>query len=289
MFEATGGAMRNVGAKVRFAVLAALTALVTVPSPPARGQLRPDEIAHRPESEAFLATAEVVGRVRLTGPGSVTEPWVLTLRGGGIERKALWKDVEGRPRGVLDCWRYEIAAYRLDTLLGLGMVPATVERRDGKRPGSCQLYAEDAETLRDRITKIGHLTPAELAVWRRGGYIQQAFDNLIGNSDRSQGNILLTPDWRWVLIDHSRAFRTEASYTRELPFTAEKFPGTEIMRELPRALVGKLRALDEAAVSAAVGPYLVKKEIRALMARRTLLLAWIDAEIARVGEDKFLY
>jgi hypothetical protein len=273
----------------RCALLAAAAGLLAAATGASRGQSRPEEIALRPEWETFLASAEIVGRVRLTGLGAVSEPWVLTLRGGGTERKALWKDIEGKPRGVLDCWRYEIAAYRLDKLLGLGMVPATVERRDGNRAGSCQLYAEDAEPLRDRVKKLGILTPAGLAAWRRGSYVQQAFDNLIGNSDRSQGNILLTPDWRWVLIDHSRAFRTEDSYTKALPFTPEKLPDAEIMRELPRVLVEKIRALDEAAVSAAVGPYLVKKEIRALMARRSLLLAWIDAEIARVGEDKFLY
>ncbi|MCK7468573.1 MAG: hypothetical protein MZU91_11035 [Desulfosudis oleivorans] len=210
------------GACRRLSILAAMVALLHSPS---RGQLRADEIATRAEWEVFLASAKVVGRRQITGPEAVTEPWVLTLRSGPIERQALWKDVDGKPKGILDCWRYEIAAYRLDKALGLGMIPATVERRDGARRGSCQLYSPDAEPLRDRIKTLEELTPAGLAVWRRGGYVQQAFDNLIGNSDRSQGNILLTPDWRWVLIDHSRAFRTEAAYTKELPFTEKTVPG----------------------------------------------------------------
>jgi hypothetical protein len=277
------------GAGRRLSILTLLAAMAAVLPRPSHGQLRPDEIASRAEWEAFLASAEIVGRRQITGPGAVTEPWVLTLRSGPVERQALWKDVDGKPKGILDCWRYEIAAYRLDKALGLGMIPATVERRDGARKGSCQLYSPDAEPLRDRLKTLEELTPAGLAVWRRGGYIQQAFDNLIGNSDRSQGNILLTPDWRWVLIDHSRAFRTEAAYTKELPFTEKRFPKTEMMKELPRAFVEKLRALDEAAIATAVGPYLEKKEIRAVLARKALLLAWIDAEIGRVGEGKFLY
>ena len=254
-----------------------------------RGQFLPDEIARRAEWEVFLSTATVVSREQIKGIGAVTEPWVLTLRSGSAERRALWKDVDGKPRGVLDCWRYEIAAYRLDIALGLGMVPATVERRDGGHLGSCQIFANGAEPLRDKMARTEELSTAMVANWRRGGYLQQAFDNLIGNSDRSQGNIMITRDWRWVLIDHSRAFRTEAAFTKALPFDEKMFPAGELMRELPRTFVERLRTLDEAAIAAAVGPYLEKKEIRAVLARRALLLAWIDAEIARIGESKFLY
>lgn len=266
-----------------------LAVLVWILPLPSRGQLRADETAKRAEWEVFLSSAEVVGRQRLGGIEAVTEPWVLTLRSGEVERKALWKDVDGKPRGVLDCWRYEIAAYRLDKALGSDMIPVTVERREGGHPGSCQLFADDAESLRKKMERSVEMTPAAVANWRRGGYLQQAFDNLIGNSDRSQGNILITPDWRWVLIDHSRAFRTEAAYTKVLPFTEKQFPDGELMKELPRAFVEKLRALDEAAIKAAVGPYLETKEIRAMLARKALLLAWIDGAIARVGEGKFLY
>ena len=123
------------GAVRPLSILILLAAMVAVLPRPSHGQLRADEIAGRAEWEAFLASAEIVGRRQITGPEAVTEPWVLTLRSGPVERQALWKDVDGKPKGVLDCWRYEIAAYRLDKALGLGMVPATVERRDGGAPG----------------------------------------------------------------------------------------------------------------------------------------------------------
>ena len=269
--------------------LCLLVLLIGTTPLPSHGQFLPDEIARRAEWEIFLSTAEVVSRVQIKGIGAVTEPWVLTLRSGTAEHKALWKDVDGMPRGVLDCWRYEIAAYRLDIALGLGLVPATVERSEGGSPGSCQIFADGAEPLRDRMGRSEEMSPAAVANWRRGGYLQQAFDNLIGNSDRSQGNIMLTRDWRWVLIDHSRAFRTEAAFTKSLPFDEKLFPAGELMKELPRTFVERLRTLDEAAIVAAVGPYLEKREIRAVLARRALLLAWIDAAIARIGESKFLY
>jgi hypothetical protein len=269
------------------AVLALLAGMA--PRPGLSGQIGGEEMARRAAWESFLASAEVVARKQLQGPDSVTSPWVLTLRSSGAEHRAVWKDIDGKPMGIQDSWRYEVAAYRLDKALGLGMVPVTVERAENGRPGSCQFFADGALPLRDKLQNVQGLTPDGLAVWRRGGYLQQAFDNLIGNSDRSQGNILIAPDWRWVLIDHSRAFRTEAAYTKALPFTEKKRPGTEIMRQLPRALVERLRTLDEAAVAAAVGPYLTEKEVRAVMARKILLVAWIDARIARDGEAGFLY
>jgi hypothetical protein len=259
------------------------------PRPGLPGQIGAEEVARRAAWESFLTSAEVVARKQLQGPDSVTSPWVLTLRSNGTEHRAVWKDIDGKPLGIQDSWRYEVAAYRLDKALGLGMVPVTVERDEDGRPGSCQFFAEGALPLRDKIRDVQGLTPDGLAAWRRGGYLQQAFDNLIGNSDRSQGNILIASDWRWVLIDHSRAFRTEAAYTKALPFTEKKRPGTEIMMQLPRVLVERLRALDQGAVAAAVGPYLTEKEVRAVMARRTLLVAWIDAHIAQVGEAEFLY
>jgi len=274
------------GTRCRFWILAVMIGILP---PPSRGQFRADEAAKRAEWEVFLASAEVVGRRQIKGIEAITEPWVLTLRSGEVEHEALWKDVDGKPLGVADSWRYEVAAYRLDKALGLAMIPATVERRERGRPGSCQLFADDTESLRDKMGRPEEMTPAEVANWRRGGYLEQAFDNLIGNSDRNQGNILYTPDWRWVLIDHSRAFRTGTAYTKALPLTEKDYPDGELMKELPRAFVEKLRALDEAAIKAAVGPYLVTKEIRAILARKALLLAWIDAAIARVGEGRFLY
>jgi precorrin-6B methylase 1 len=62
-----------------------------------------------------------------------------------------------------------------------------------------------------------------------------------------------------------------------------------LMSELPRAVVEKLKALDFAAVRAAVGEYLSDEEIRAVLVRRELILEEIDRLIQVNGEAKVLY
>ncbi len=253
------------------------------------GQFSPAEIAERPRWEDFLRTAAVVGAVQLGEEEGVTTPWKLTLEKDGVVRHALWKNVSGSPRGIVDSWLYEIAAYNLDKLLGLGMVPPTVQKRFRGMAGSCQLWIEDSAVLKKRLQEGLSLKVLDKPKWQRQAYIQQLFDNLIGNEDRHQGNVLITPDERSFLIDHSRTFRTTKAFTDALPFSEEKFPGVGMMRELPRALVEKVKALDERSMREAVGNTLRGKEIGAVLARKELVLKEIDRLIAAHGESAVLY
>lgn len=253
------------------------------------GQFSPAEIAERPRWEDFLRTAVVVGAVQLGEEEGVTTPWKLTLEKDGVVRHALWKNVSGSPRGIVDSWLYEIAAYNLDKLLGLGMVPPTVQKRFRGMAGSCQLWIEESAVLKKRLREGLSSKVLDKPKWLRQAYIQQLFDNLIGNEDRHQGNVLITADERSFLIDHSRTFRTTKAFTEALPFSEEKFPGVGMMRELPRALVEKVKALDAGSMREAVGNTLKGKEIGAVLARKELILKEIDRLIAEHGEAAVLY
>ncbi len=252
-------------------------------------QLLPEEIADRAAWETFLADAAIVGADQLSIEEGVTEPWKLTLKKGDVTRYALWKNPSGTQWGYLESWKYEIAAYRFDKLLGLNMVPPTVEKRFRGRAGSCQLWIEDTEVLFTKVEEGLDPQVLETTNWKLMGYIQQLFDNLIGNEDRHMGNILISSDFRSILIDHSRTFRTTSQFTEKIPFCAEAFGGAEAMRELPRRIVDIVRSLDEGMIREAVGKYLTKKEIRAVLARRDLTLAEIDRLIAKYGEEGVLY
>lgn len=278
--------------------LTALIALLTLAAPsvapallPAapRAQFTAAELAERARWETFLHEARLVSREQFGDDLGVTNPWKLCLEKDGVTRFALWKNPSGTQRGFLEGWRYEIAAYELDKLLGIGMVPPTVEKRFRGQLGSCQLWIDDTMLLRGKLTggeaDEAYRTPA----WKRMGYIAQVFDNLIGNEDRHMGNVLVTADDRCILIDHSRTFRTAKAFTEGIPFTESKLGEGEVMRELPRALVDKVRSLTEAEVMAAVGKNLTSRELKAVMARRVLLLAEIDRIIARYGEGSVLY
>ncbi len=259
------------------------------PSGTSAPQFLPDDLAQREKWEDFLTTAEVVGSKQLTGPEAVTSPWVLTLKKGDVTHRGLWKNAQGRQGGFWEGWNYEIAAYRLDKHLGLGMVPPTVERRFREEKGSCQLWVDDCMSLRDREEKKIKMPPIKVFPWNRATYLQRLWDNLIANEDRHTNQILITPDWRMILIDHSRSFRTSSKFTKSLIYTARHREGPKLMSELPRAIVDKVTALDFAAIRSVVGDYLSDEEINAVLARRDLILTEIAKLIKVNGEDKVLY
>jgi len=119
--------------------------------------------------------------------------------------------------------------------------------------------------------------------------LQRGFDNLIANEDRHAGNVLLTKDWRIILIDHSRSFRSAKKFTKELIYTERHKEGPKIMRELPRAFVEKIKALNYELIKDIVGDYLTESEIKAVLIRKELILKEIDKLIKKNGEDKVLY
>lgn len=252
-------------------------------------QFLADELAQREKWEDFLRTAEDVGSQQLTGPEAVTSPWVLTLKKGDVTHRGLWKNAQGRLGGFWEGWNYEIAAYLLDKHLGLGLVPPTVERRFREERGSCQYWVDDCMSLRDREAKKIKMPPAKVFGWNRATYLQRFWDNLIANEDRHMNQILITPDWRMVLIDHSRTFRTSGKFIKSLLYTANHPEGPKLMSELPRALVDKLKALDFAVIRSVVGDYLTDEEINAVLIRRGLMLKEIDRIVKANGEAKVFY
>ncbi len=252
-------------------------------------QFLPGELAQRGQWEKFLETAEVVGSKQMIGEKSVTSPWVLTLKLGDVTHRGLWKNAEGRMGGYWEGWTYEIAAYRLDKYLGLGLVPPTVERRFNGDRGSCQYWIDDCMSLLDRDEKGIKMPQVKTFGWNRATYLQRLFDNLIANEDRHKNQILITPDWRMVLIDHSRSFRTAGKFVKSLLYSAKNAAGPMLMSELPRTVVEKVRALDAATVKSVVGEYLTDEEIRAVLVRRDLILAEVSRLVKVNGEAKVFY
>ncbi|OGD12945.1 MAG: hypothetical protein A2V76_01755 [Candidatus Aminicenantes bacterium RBG_16_63_14] len=263
------------------------------PAAPAAGisaiQFLPDELARREQWEEFIKTAEVIGSRQLTGPEAVTSPWVLTLKKGDVTHRGLWKNPRGRMGGFWEGWTYEIAAYLLDKHLGLGMVPPTVERLFRDERGSCQYWVDDCMSLKEREEKRIKMPPVKVFAWNRATYLQRFFDNLIANEDRHTNQILITPDWRMILIDHSRSFRTSGRFTKSLLYSAKHPEGPKLMSELPRVLVDKVKSLDFPSIKAVVGENLSDNEIRAVLIRRDLILTEIDRLVRANGENKVFY
>jgi len=259
---------------------------------PVRAQFTAEEIAQRAFWEEFLRTAEIV-RFEEIKEG-VTKPFRLYLQKGDVQSKAAWKNPSGMQGGFLEGWQYEIAAYQLDKLIGLNMIPPAVEREFRDEKGALSLWATSQYSLLKIMEDKIEFPKEVLKQVDDMKYLTRAWDSLIANDDRTQQNILYTKDWRTILFDHSRAFRSTREFTEKLmngkngikkggdgrPF---------LFRRLPRSFVEKVKGLDFKSIKDAVGPYLTDKEIEAILKRKALLLAEIEDMIRENGEAKVLY
>ncbi len=254
---------------------------------PAAAQFTPEELAQRPMWEEFLKTAKIIKKEKI-GEG-VTRPRRLYMKKGDIEGSGVWKSPAGADAELFDKWQAEIAAYRLDKLLGVNMVPPTVEKSSGGRKGSCQLFVElGMSELKRRKENIA-IPPEKEGHLEKMTYLARAFDSLIANTDRSLQNTCYTRDWRRILIDHSRSFRSTGDYTRQLIYGRQGRKGEFPFLKLPRAFVDKVRALTFASIRNAVGDYLTSAEIKAILLRKEHILKEVEEMIKERGEDDVLY
>jgi len=258
---------------------------------PSFAQFKPEEVEAREKWEEFLRTAEVVDQNQpFSAREAVTKPWVITLEKDGVTKKAIWKNPQGRMKGFMENWRWEIAAYHMDKYLNLCMVPPTVERRFQENRGSCQLWVDSMMSLKQKVEDKVKTPSYKIFYWNRALYMQRTFDNLIANEDRHQNQYLITEDWRMLLIDHSRTFRTAKKFTKKLIYDEKYKEGpTFIMKEIPKDLYDKLKTLNAEVIREVVGEYLTDEEIEATLIRRDLIIEWLDKRIKKMGEEKTLY
>jgi hypothetical protein len=234
-----------------------------------------------PELEAFLRRA-VVSDIRPI-PRGVTKPRRVTLTLDGVRRDAAWRVINDSRIGITslgrgeremdfeDTWRTDCAAYELDKLLGLGMVPATVERVISGERGSLTLWIEDAVTEQERRDR--NLLPPDPEAWSRQVFKMRMFDNLIHNIDRNLGNSLITDDWQLRLIDHSRSFR-KATTLRE----------PDQLARFSRSMLEAMERLEKETLRERMGRYVTVFQIDALLERRDRLLALAKKVAAERGD-----
>lgn len=237
------------------------------------------------ELEQFLRQAKIV-QAKSTSKG-VTLPSKVTLELNGLTRFAAFKSIDvfktvqtfdggGIEPSFQDSWKTEIAAYEVDKIIGLGMVPATVERTyDGKK-GSVQFWVDAVMDEGERVKK--KTQPPNPAKWNQMWQKEKLFENLIYNTDPNQGNLLITKDWELVLVDHSRSFR---------PFKRLKDP--KVLTRFSKSLLEGLQRLNEKDLTDKIGKYISMDQIRGLLARRDLILDMAKKMVAEQGEARALY
>ncbi|HET9702882.1 MAG TPA: hypothetical protein VFP85_02535 [Vicinamibacterales bacterium] len=268
-----------------------LTSLLA--SPPAFAQT----VAAAPAAELttaqqkeFLAKAKVI-RNRTTNRG-VTAPKLLTLTDGVITHDAVFQSVDeskmvvtlgGNGRAsqtelnFVDSYRYNLAAYALSELLGLDyMMPVHVERRWGGQTGSMSWFVDTLMDESDRLKK--KVQPPNSTEWNYQMYRMRVFSALVRDTDRNLTNVLITPEWKVMMIDFSRGFRLQPELMHQ----------SDLAR-MCKDLWAKLQNLQRDEVKKATGDWLTASELDAMMKRRDLLVAHFSKLIAEKGEANVLY
>jgi len=155
-----------------------------------------------------------------------------------------------------------VAAYELDKLLSLNMVPVTIERTYNNKTGSLQYWIENCIWESERLKKkMEPPDPLGKVRWAWQMYKVRVFDALIYNFDRTTTNLLVTTDWRSVMIDHSRAFKS-----------VDYLQNPDDLEAFSRSLMDAMSKLDEAKVKKVCGEYLTRSEIETLLARRDRII-----------------
>jgi hypothetical protein len=224
------------------------------------------------ELEDFLVNAEVVN-VEDIGTG-ITKPKRVTQRRGNVSNDAVFKYYDDQPgmqhRGRYVTRRYneadryvhEVAAYRLDRMLDLQMVPTAVVKEVQGDEGVLADWVEKAINERDRLEQdlpFDSFCPQ----WEQYR-LRFVFDILIHNDDRNLTNILWTKQGYMLrFIDHTLAFRT----TEKRPKQYRK-----VSVEISDLLASRLESLDEGKLQSELGPYLHPRQIEGILGRRDLLL-----------------
>jgi hypothetical protein len=237
--------------------------------PPRRVGPRPDDLTDD-QIEDILLNGEIVS-MEDVGQG-VTKPQKVVLRKDGHEIKAIFKTestpIQGSQRqqrkliNLSDRWEHEVAAYRLDRLIQLDLVPVTVERTIGGAQGSLSFWIDglisELKREEEQLPATGWCSLGEQ--WQ----LMFMFDALIYNEDRTQQNMVYgREDWMMYLIDHSRSFRTHGGRPQDI---------RQVELRLSPLLARRLEALEYTDLNAALKGLLEKAQIQAIIKRRDEIL-----------------
>jgi hypothetical protein len=218
----------------------------------------------RAQKEEFLLKAKIVNAKEAAK--GITSTLRATLSDGQLthdasiqridETKHNYQTTMGVEMLFRDSWMFNVAAYKLDRLLGLNMIPTTVERSYQGTHGSFTWWVDDVLMDEEQRQAKKQQSPDQNS-WNIQMNIVNVFDQLIYNTDRNMGNLLIDKNWQIWMIDHTRAFRTNADLMN-----------AKVLASCDSALLEKLKQLDAATLKKEIGAYTGSMEIKGLLARR---------------------
>jgi hypothetical protein len=234
----------------------------------------------------FLLNAKVVKSMQVSQ--GVTGIYRLTLSDGKITHDAAFQPINEVKQKMTfsngktemnfrDSYKYDIAAFELGKLLGLGdMMPVTIERRWSGMTGALSWWLPFKLDEEKRI-KQGIKAPDPEA-YAKQMHKTWVFSQLVYDTDRNMGNTLFSENWHVWMIDFTRAFRIY-----------HELEDPKILTRCQRQLLEKLRRLDAAELEQNTKKWLTKPERDAVMARRDNIVSLFEDLIAKKGEGAVLY
>lgn len=200
-----------------------------------------------------LASGKIV-EVRKDWFGS---SWEVDLEFQGVALKTVFYPTDARAAG-----KRELAAYQLDKMLGFDLVPTAAAREIADDMGVIQLSYPDLITEARRKQRRNNTSrwcsiPLQLE-------LLHIFDLLIGNFDRSNGSMgYIEHLWDLRAYEHDQAFGLQ----HLLPKSARHED-----TNLPPSVREALRSLNNENVTQTLGQLLDQEQIKALLARRDVIL-----------------
>jgi hypothetical protein len=243
-----------------------------------------DKTLSASEVEAFLRDGRVTNS-RTLGVG-ITGSIKARLSHNGVshdahiqtvdESKAHFQTNAGTELNFRDCWMFNIAAYRVDGLLGLHMTPPSVARGWQGKSGAFTWWVPDAMMEGERKKK--KLTAPDAEAFNQQMYVVRVFDQLLYNTDRNLQNLLITPDWNLWMIDHTRCFRIRTDIA-----------GPANLVKCDRTLLTRMRQLERASLKERIGDFVRSNELDAILTRRDRIVKLFESKIASLGEERVLF
>lgn len=265
------------------ATLLLLAAQAGLPAPPPPAGLA----LSGAEAERFLATATVLDLGKYESMG-ITDPRRATLSDGERTLRAVFKDIEKTHNreqlstgqwllNLKDSYTHEIAAWKLDQVLGLGLVPPCAKRHIAGHDGALCLWVEGGMTEAERTR--AKIIPPDVVAFNDRMHDIKLFMQLTWDTDYNNvANIVIGPDWKLYKIDSSRAFRQAGTLRRE-----------EALTRFRRSTLQALESLTRERLDAALGQWLDPRQLEGLWQRRTRILELARERVASQGEAAVLY
>ncbi len=240
------------------------------------------------EAVAFLTDAGIVGEPESFDETALTGPLRVTLSDGDRTFRAVFKHEDTRypefrfsdgreVEQARDSYRHEIAAYELNRMLGLDIVPPCVERKIGSRTGSLCFWVEGSMTEAERRER--GLQPSNPATYKGQLREIELFEQLIADLDYSDlRNLIVDEQLRIHKVDSSMAFDSNPDLLTGL-----------YSSKLSRRLIEALEALDKKEMNETLKPWLHKDQLGSLWERRKRILKRAQQLVGDYGEERALY